>query len=81
MGDRVYKISDELKESARDCCRNFSCLEKPKETMCPVEYLLEDKVAFIDKKYQGECKYVLSYGMTNICRCPVRKEFFRLHGL
>lgn len=60
--------------TANKCQFNYSCLNCKSGKPCKVTDCVNNKVIFVNA--EEDCNYNLSYGLANICLCPVRKELF-----
>lgn len=74
-------IHEEIKNKAVLCSLGHACLSNPKEFVCPPQYLIEETVLFVDKKETVTCNYLLPYGLSGVCMCPVRKELYKKHKI
>ena len=59
----------------KECLGCSGTTEEP----CKVENLVH-KVLFVDAGHAFLCYHRSSFGDSYICRCPVRKEIYELHG-
>ena len=72
----VHTFYDTLK-----CNENFACLEGENKCLCKVDHMLEGKLLFV--KSMNDCirDYRTSFGYSNFCNCPVRKEIFKRYNV
>jgi len=76
-----YKIDTDTLNEAENCRYNYSCLNDSAECFCDIDYKLGDgKVLFLRIDHNVNCQYMLSYGNSFICTCPVRKKIYQLYN-
>lgn len=76
----VMKIRSELLKEATQCERCFSCLEDTKLT-CKVINSINNNVLFIECTNDSICSYLMPFGNSQICNCPVRREIYSKYGV
>ncbi len=81
MEKETYEVSQDILVKAKDCVKSQKCLRDPKNTLCKSEYLLDNQVLFVKEKESHSCNKFLPYGLTGVCRCPVRTELYRRYGI
>jgi len=75
-----FKIDTETLNDAENCKYNYSCLNDNPECLCDIDYDLgEGKILFLKSDQLINCNYMLSYGNSYICTCPVRKKICKLY--
>jgi len=75
-----YDISTETLDEAGECRHDFSCLNGAKECLCEIDYnLANGRVLFVNAEQLVHCTYMLSYGNSLICTCPVRKKIYNIY--
>ena len=74
------EIDKELLEKTTDCNKDFACLNNDKHICCKVEHCVNNKVHFV-KCLDNYCSYRMSYGYSDICNCPIRKEIFNKYNI
>ncbi|MBI4844605.1 MAG: hypothetical protein HY809_09870 [Nitrospirae bacterium] len=75
-----YEVSKKAIQEAKKCTNNFECLEGRFENCpCVLERYLEGNGVFLheNSKLKRHCEYILSYGYSFSCHCPVRIEIFK----
>ena len=76
-----FKIDTETLNEAGNCRHDFSCLNDNPECLCDIDYDLgKGKVIFLKPDQHLNCPYMLSYGNSYICTCPVRKNLYMLYS-
>jgi hypothetical protein len=82
-GIEMFEIDKSIINETQKCRQDFSCLAGSKECLCEVEDSFsnknKNKINFIKLSCEGICDYRMSFGYSNICNCPVRKEIYRLY--
>ncbi len=73
-------ISDETLKKTDQCTSNFQCLTEPNYPRCTVDRLIEDNGVFIKNRGDISCPYLISFGYSFICNCPVRYEIFKQYN-
>lgn len=73
----TYKVGEEILNKSTECSNGFACLSNPRDRLCKVEYVIEDRLFFVIKKKREHCRYFLPYGAYGCCGCPVRKELYK----
>ena len=73
-------ISEEVRRTATNCKKKFSCLEEERKDLCKVENCIDGKVHFIKCLNDEYCPYKQSFGDSFFCSCPVRKEIFNKYN-
>lgn len=76
------RIRNEILNKTTQCNRDFSCLKgiKPDKN-CRVINCLNNEVHFVECSNDSFCSYLMSFGNSFICNCPVRKEIFNKYGI
>ncbi|RJQ55698.1 MAG: hypothetical protein C4526_02820 [Nitrospiraceae bacterium] len=74
------EIGKDILDSTDRCGNNFSCLSD-KTCLCEIEDNFNGKVLFIKPQGRSACNYMMSFGYSYICNCPVRKEIFRRYQM
>lgn len=75
-------ISKKILEETTECNRNFICLNTPEVVInCKVISCISNKVHFVDCPDYNICTYLMNFGNSFICNCPVRKEIFNKYGI
>jgi len=74
-------VSDEVKQSATNCKKDFSCLKAGRNDLCQVKYCVGGKLHFIKCLNQEYCSYQHAFGDEFFCSCPVRKELYNRYGI
>jgi hypothetical protein len=72
----IFKVDDLTINKTTKCEKNFSCLSKKRKDLCKVTYTVEDKVYFVECQNTEPCSYVVPFGHSFFCSCPVRKEVY-----
>jgi hypothetical protein len=72
----MFKVDDSTINKTTRCEKNFSCLPKKRKDLCKVTYTVEDKVYFVECQNTEPCSYVVPFGHSFFCSCPVRKEVY-----
>ena len=72
----ILKVDDSTIKSTTKCENNFSCLSENRDDLCKVTYTVEDKVYFIECQNTEPCSYVVPFGHSFFCTCPVRKKIY-----
>lgn len=72
-----YKIAAEVVQDADKCNLDYSCLNGDKECLCDVNKAIDDKIVLVVPRNNDPCDYLMSFGNSYICNCPVRLELFR----
>ncbi len=67
--------------SAHKCLDDYSCLTGDRKCLCKVKTLVGSKILFVEKPPLDACGYKISFGLSTICNCPVRKKIYTLHGV
>ena len=75
------RISDAIIEQATKCDRRFSCLTGNLEGSCRTRKCVADEVLFVEDGKDEACAYLRSFGSSQICLCPVRKEIYRRYEI
>ena len=72
-----YKVNAETLERTVKCKYDFSCLHGKKECLCDVNKSIDDRLILVDPQSNEFCNYLLSFGKSYICNCPVRTEIYK----
>jgi hypothetical protein len=76
-----YNIDPDTLNEAEHCTCNYSCLKDKSECLCNIDYNLGNgRIIFLKSVQNVHCQYILSYGNSYICTCPVRKKIYRLYS-
>ncbi|MBI9070515.1 MAG: hypothetical protein JEY94_02895 [Melioribacteraceae bacterium] len=74
-----YIVPKKIIAKAAKCNYNHSCVETGKcngYDLCKVEDTVGLDVLFIEYRNEHSCGYMLNYGNSYMCTCPVRKYIF-----
>ena len=74
-------IDEETIEKTTNCDKNFNCLSNELHVYCPVKRCVDGKVHFIKCLEGNSCTYMLRFGDSYMCTCPVRKEIFKRYKI
>ena len=75
------EVSKESISQTTHCEKNFVCLHKAKHVYCKVESFVNDAAIFILCKDNKYCSYQDLFGVSFICKCPIRNEIFYKQGI
>lgn len=76
-----FKIDADILNEAEGCRHDYSCLSDNCECLCEIDYDLgSGKVLFLRVNQYMNCQFMMSYGNSYICTCPVRKKIFKLYN-
>lgn len=75
------RVSNEAQRAAVQCKKGFSCLEKGRKDLCPVEESILGIVCRIKCLNNEVCSYQYSLDGGCFCACPVRKEIFNVYRI
>ncbi|MEW6584246.1 MAG: hypothetical protein AB1442_01395 [Nitrospirota bacterium] len=76
-----YRIGHETMARVTKCLFNFECLNDGNCPMCSVEKEIASFGFFVKDRHRREaCPYLLPYGHSYICYCPVRMEIFKKYN-
>ena len=65
----AISIERDVLDKTDKCKKDFSCLSTMGGSMCDVESVLTDDMRIVKCK-EPQCSYTVSYGYSNICKCP-----------
>jgi hypothetical protein len=67
------KMPQEVIEQASKCPYNFECLQSGNGNypICKVDYADGKNILFLKEKKQASCPYRITYGLKQVCSCPV----------
>ena len=77
----IIKISDLTIKETIKCKKDFSCLDEKRKELCKVNHNVGNEVHFIECLDTESCSYMLSFGDSIICTCPVRKEIYNQYKI
>ena len=72
----IKKIIEDLVECKKNNGCVYGCVNDPERTCCKVTSCVDEKIHFIKYTSGDYCGYKLSYGSSDICTCPARKELY-----
>jgi len=75
------KIKNEILEKKVNCKNDFSCLKNGVATCCKVLNRVNNKVHFVNYTSKVYCGYKMTFGYSDICNCPTRKEIYNKYAL
>lgn len=76
------QISEDILKETTECKRNFICLNSLDTVKtCKVISCINNKVHFVECANYYICPYLMPFGNSFICNCPVRKEIFNKYGV
>ncbi|MCX6295556.1 MAG: hypothetical protein NTX97_05740 [Bacteroidetes bacterium] len=70
------EIDKKVLAQATACIKSISCLNKSSSSLCEVVECLNNTIYFLNCAATNTCNYKVSFGISNTCTCPVRKEIF-----
>ena len=76
VGKIEFQINDNVLRDTTKCRKDFSCLSGEKECLCELKYCSYDQSYYINPNTEKFCNYMICYGSTILCSCPVRREIF-----
>jgi hypothetical protein len=78
-----YKIDSKILSETTECKSNFSCLAGKKECFCDIEEsnIHDAGIIFIRPVKNISCTYVMSFGYSWLCTCPIRKAIYNKYGI
>jgi len=76
-----YEVSQDALDNTKDCHLSHRCLVDPENTVCKPEYFLAQQELFVKEKPSRKCDRYLSYGISGICKCPVRVELYKRYKI
>lgn len=76
------KICSEVIKETTQCDRCYSCLEGAKFNVnCKVINSINNNILFVESMNDSICSYLMPFGNSFICNCPVRKEIYIKYGV
>ena len=75
------KIDKEILKNTSTCEKKFQCLNNESNSLCKVVDSINQEVHFVKCLCKDICNYQMSYGLSNICTCPTRKEIFNKYSI
>ncbi len=70
-------IPETVLQETDKCPHDFSCLETGKcgtESMCEVNHADGKNILFLESDEPASCPYRLTFGYSQVCRCPTHYE-------
>lgn len=82
IGKRIFSVSDEAIKQADKCRNDFSCLSD-KYSTCLECTGKDDISGFLRLKQRrsGHCSYLMLFGQSYFCQCPVRLEIYQKYNV
>jgi hypothetical protein len=74
------EINKELIKETTKCQKSFDCLNNDKHIFSKVENCVNNKIHFV-KCSDYSCSYLVSFGNSYVCSCPIRKEIFNKYNI
>lgn len=62
-----------------NCTCNGKCLDDH-SIVCKVVSSINDQLIFVEGCYNDDCAYLMAFGDSFICTCPVRKQLYFSEG-
>lgn len=83
-----FIVPDEILRETTRCTYGFSCLQNGKEQQnqkedyprCLARYSIGENLVFVQASWLDPCPYILNYGNSAICTCPVRYAIYRKYA-
>jgi len=75
------EIENEIQRETTRCKKDFNCLKNEGTNCCKVMNCVNDKVHFVNYTSKDYCGYKMTFGYSDICTCPIRKEIFSKYAL
>ncbi len=75
-----YQVRTDLLQEADKCRHSFSCLSGGDECLCQIKDSFDGKVLFVAPPCSDVCDYIMSFGYSYVCKCPVRKEIYNQYS-
>ena len=77
----IIKINASTINKTTKCKKDFSCLSEKRKELCKVKHSVANEVHFIECLDTESCSYMLSFGDSIICTCPVRKAIYNQYKI
>lgn len=77
----ILEISDQALKETTECQFSFQCLHDEKRCVCIIERYLEGNGCFLKIAKSRLCPYMISFGYSQMCHCPVRIELYRRYQI
>jgi hypothetical protein len=74
-------IDSEIVGRAEKCKKEQQCLENGKRQVCPPEYQIPKNGLFIKRLSMDSCPYMIAFGNSHVCNCPVREELYSRYSI
>jgi hypothetical protein len=71
------KIDEEIIKKALKCKKEQACLNNEEHKCCKVTNSVQDSVCFVDREQWDNCGYLMPFGYSDVCNCPVRTEIYK----
>lgn len=76
----LFQIDPDTVKRTSKCGCEFECLSKNIAPQCKVECCFKEDYAFLKDCRNNACTYLIPYGASFICSCPIRCEIYRKYG-
>jgi len=70
------KVIEKIIQDLVECKKHHGCLIDPERTCCKVTSCVDEKIHFIKYSSGTYCGYKISFGNSDVCTCPARKEIY-----
>jgi hypothetical protein len=71
------EVDETIVSRATKCKSKFGCLNSDKKVFCKIDKSIGDVIFVSAEKCGLHCDYMLPFGSSFICVCPIRNEIFR----
>jgi hypothetical protein len=75
------KIDEPIISRTTKCNARFGCLDNHIKFHCKIDKSVGNVIFVSDEKHGLHCTYMLPFGSSFICVCPVRNEIFRKYKI
>jgi len=73
------EVSEEVLEKTDKCWHAYKCLAGTRNGMCPARDRI-GSILFVEKADPSYCPYHVTFGYSDVCTCPVRREIHARYG-
>jgi hypothetical protein len=77
MNYMIVKIDESTVKRTTNCDKGMPCLHGVSKPLCDVDSYIMDEVCFIHCLNNKRCSYLIPFGYSFMCTCPIRKEIFK----
>ncbi len=77
-----YELREDILKETSRCAKDCACLSDEGYPLCKVQHSVEDgDILFVTNVQNAYCHYLMPFGDSFMCNCPVRRELYKSYRI